>query len=424
MRLRTSPILLCASQTIDVLLPTLTKNYGATYHLCGLESLQAPLQKTWQEAWREQEQELAILDDICQIDADQYQLDLRELWRASDNSTHSGVVEARDVTQQLMRYWRYATPANDDIDEELRADILLRDEMTRESALAERRRQLRRHAAAGCVEYRIFGEVLSRDAAALEALDAELQTLWGAWRQLGGVARQTGWAEELEAAIKEQEAARRLLEDEQGLLARVGNGSAPWQRWWVLPPLRHACDSAVCAGYAFAEGAKQQPATPSQQPTRGGGIPWLALLGETLKRSSSSRVNEQRESNLFPLLLMAVPIARQGHTEAAAVYVLARTLGSLNAAALRRREGFGESTFPERDVSLVEGMNTEQKIVAEALALFEQYFASYSVETYSLYFLFSLPIVLPLLLLYIASEAAVDVVGLLSAVGRPDPLDF
>ena len=436
----TTPLLLCASistDTIDELVPTLVKKYGATNHLCGLEALQAPLEHAWQTAWREQKEELASLDHVALEDASESQrLDLRGLWRASDNSTHGGVEQARCVTRRLMTYWRHATPRNDDIDEELRSDILLRETMTRETALAERRRQLRRHADAGCVEYRIFGEVLSRDAAALNALDAELETLSGAWRQLGGVARRTGWAETLEAAMDERKAARQWLEDEQ-LLARVGNGSAPWQRWWVLPPLQRACDSAVCAGYAFAEGATQQPAaTPLTQPTRSsssaqrpsaGGlssVSWLALLGETLKRSSSTRLNEQQESNLFPLLLMVVSVARQGHTEAAAIYVLARTLGSLNAAALRTREGFGASSFPERDVSLVEGMNTEQKIVAEALALFEQYFASYSVETYSLYFLFSLPIVLPLLLLYLTSEALVDVFDLLSVIGRPDPLDF
>ena len=105
--------------------------------------------------------------------------------------------------------------------------------------------------------------------------------------------------------------------------------------------------------------------------------------------------------------------------------MLARALGSLNAEALRQSEGFGgASTFTERDVSMVEAMNTEQTILSEGLALFEATFASYSVETYSLYFLFSLPLVLPLLVLYLASNAVTEAVGMLSSHGGPDPLDF
>ena len=52
-----------------------------------------------------------------------------------------------------------------DLKEELGAENI-----TNAQARTERRRQLMRHAAAGAVEYRIFGEVLSRDEAVLDAL--------------------------------------------------------------------------------------------------------------------------------------------------------------------------------------------------------------------------------------------------------------
>lgn len=147
---------------------------------------------------------------------------------------------------------------------------------------------------------------------------------------------------------------------------------------------------------------------------------WMVLLADTLRRSASNRLGEGYSgSNLFPLLLLAVPVARQGHVEAAAVYVLARLLGSLNAETLRNAEGFGGGTvFPERDVALVEAMNTEQTIVSEALALFESYFASYSVETYALYLVLSLP----LLVLLLVASAVTDALDRLASYGAPDPL--
>ena len=151
----------------------------------------------------------------------------------------------------------------------------------------------------------------------------------------------------------------------------------------------------------------------------------MILLADTLQRSAPARVGEPQGSNLFPLLVLAIPIARQGHIEAAATYVLARTLGSLNAEALRTREGFGGGTsYPERDVSRIEGMNTEQAIVSDALALFDEYFASYSLRTYGLYLLFSLPLVVPLLILYLVTSAlghAIEVVA--THVGYSAPID-
>ena len=440
------------------------------------EALEEPLRNTWKAAWNEQEHELAKLDvllsgtssaagQIAENNEDA-RLDLRDLWRASNNVTDGDIspekrtANARRVTQRLMRFWRSATPQNEDVDELARGG---RETITREVALAERRRQLRRHAAAGCVEYRIFGEVLGRDDAALGALLSrsnasvgQPETLEGAWVQLGGVASRTGWAREIETTAQTVAGSRAVFSwlKQEDVRARMSNGTAPWQCWWVLPPLQRAFSSVMRAGYAYADGVQEPPrllpaceyvdsrdeeegeARTHEQATCAATATslaplhttvWMTLLADTLRRSVSNRLATEygSSSNLFPLLLMAMPIARLGHIEAAAIYVLARALGSLNAEALRQSEGFGgASTFTERDVSMVEAMNTEQTILSEGLALFEATFASYSVETYSLYFLFSLPLVLPLLLLYLASNAVTEAVGMLSFHGGPDPLDF
>ena len=176
------------------------------------------MRSTWEAAWQEQQAELRRLEELLSVpndgdelksETEEERLDLVALWSASQNKSEAtsimwskdsradsgedGVARARQVTQRLMRYWRTATPRNDNLDPYARRG---RETMTRNIALAERRRQLRRHVAAGCVEYRIFGEELSRDEQALDALScAGLETLVGAWTQLGGVARRVGWVD-------------------------------------------------------------------------------------------------------------------------------------------------------------------------------------------------------------------------------------
>ena len=173
------------------------------------DDLIPPLRAAWEDAWSEQLNELASLDAECAalsastaaldaVEADADALDLVALWKESENATDLGLPErtarARHVTQVLMRFWRSATPRNDNLEPRMREEIV-REPMSRAVALAERRRQLRRHAAAGVVEYRIFGEVLSRDAAALGALPhAGLVSLESAWRQLGALSNVTGLA--------------------------------------------------------------------------------------------------------------------------------------------------------------------------------------------------------------------------------------
>ena len=210
-----TPLLLCASptvyereseSTIDKLVGTLEQRIAMD-----LTALSTPLRDAWDAGWKEQLQEIADLDatlaaDDSSDDNDQPELDLPALWRQSENMTGADAKTtlrtARNVTQQLMKFWRTATPRNDNLDDDLREEIGY-DLMPRETALRERRRQLRRHAAAGLVEYRIFGEVLSRDEAVLDTLpSAGIATLDSAWRQLGGVANRTGMLHSHHASAK------------------------------------------------------------------------------------------------------------------------------------------------------------------------------------------------------------------------------
>ena len=100
--------------------------------------------------------------------------------------------------------------------------------------MRQRRRQLQRHAAAGAVEYRIFGEVLSRDDSLLDALpEAAVQPVTEVWRQLGGLANITGWAEDMTAEMEEVDAEAELPDDFKeelerffACLARVPNAAS------------------------------------------------------------------------------------------------------------------------------------------------------------------------------------------------------
>ena len=145
------------------------------------------------------------------------------------------------------------------------------------------------------------------------------------------------------------------------------------------------------------------------------------MLAETLRASASNRFGAQ-ESNLFPLLLILLPIARLGHVEAAAVYVIARMLGSLNTEAMAIREGFGVTAFPDRDLSQIENYNTEQTILNELLALFDRYFASYSVETYALYAVGSTPLLLLAFVSWLSSELLQMVIEMVVPM-MPTPAD-
>lgn len=434
---RAAPVLLymsSPSSSIDKLLPALSQLAGD----CNISgTLMVPLRAAWEAAWLEQLNEISCLDNESDSLYND-RLDLVALWRESENATDAGLTartaQARHVTQALMRFWRCATPRNDLLDPRVRAEIE-REPMSRAAALVERRRQLQCHAAAGLVEYRIFGEVLSRDVAALHALPyCELVSRESAWRQLGALSNTTGLAAQARRSraadgdvvgtgvVDAHESVSRWLE-EHAILARIDNGTAPWQRWWVLPPVRRTASLLVRCAAAYVQGVRE-PHTACHGAAAGEAV-WVAVgVGAVLRASSAShRVGEEaHESNLFPLLLLLLPVARQGHVEAAAVYVLARTLGGLNAAALAARAGFGAPAHPQREVSRLENHNTEQAILNELVALYDRYFASYSLETYALYALGSLPLVLAAALWWLSSELLT--VALELALSSSDPLAF
>ena len=250
-----------------------------------------------------------------------------------------------------------------------------------------------------------------------------LVSLEDSWRQLGAVSNLTGLAAQ---APKEDPMdddvhvnATRWLQQE-AILERTSNGTAPWQQWWVLPPVQRTGTSLARCWAAYVDGVLQ-PSLGEEESTS-----WMALLAETLRASGSKRLRGGggEESNLFPLLLMALPIGRLGHVEAAAIYVIARSLGTLNAEALAATEGFGMTAYPDRDLSLVENYNTEQAIMNELLALFDRYFASYSLETYALYAVASVPLLLVALVWWLSSAllgAAIEVLVPTIAL-QADPL--
>ena len=150
-----------APSSIDRLIPALQLRDGNMSAIT--DDLSSLLGLVWEQGWREQLDEIealsADLDDPASIDDDSTGLDLVSLWRESENATkgHEAAARltcARHVTSQLMRFWRSATPRNDNLDPRTTEEIV-REPMSRDVALAERRRQLRRHARAGLVEYRI-----------------------------------------------------------------------------------------------------------------------------------------------------------------------------------------------------------------------------------------------------------------------------
>jgi hypothetical protein len=166
-----------------------------------------------------------------------------------------------------------------------------------------------------------------------------------------------------------------------------------------------------------------EPSTSASDATAS--VTWLARLGETLEASASTRSSSGRDdSSLFPLLLLMVPVARLGHVEAVAIYCVARALAGLNTKALAAREGFGSTAYPERDLSVLENYNTEQTILSELLALFDRYFASYSFETYALYAVGAIPLLLVALAWWLVSELTRALLEWTLALGTTDPLTF
>ena len=229
-----APLLLCTSAP-PAPTPRPEASIGklaASLHEEGItlpDSLQAALRDAWDVGWREQAAEIDALDrQLADGDDgdDETTLDLQQLFKDSANATEFTAVQrvdsARSVARDLLRFWRFSTPRSDrlkarldEIDDEDLSELVSSESVSRDEALKQRRRQLARHAAAGAVEYRIFGEVIARDTAVLDALpDVEMKTFIEACTALGATFNLTGFAAQLDETEAEQEAQQQAEQEE------------------------------------------------------------------------------------------------------------------------------------------------------------------------------------------------------------------
>ena len=494
LRQRTSvlaPLLLCASVprpelVVDKLIPELASTAGLELG----NTVEQRLRLAWQDAWEEQ---IKDIDELSEA-SPQQELDLQQLLKDSENVTLSDeragttgeqalradLTRARAVTRELMRFWRFSTTRTDQFLAELEGELDSEElaelsgagqvpgNVTEEEARQQRRRLLQRHQAAGVVEYRIFGEVLARDEVLLDALPGvELQTFQDAWRQLGGLSNLTGWADQFEAEATEaaaeeewmeeftqsreesdryvHELRERImelrpdtsnaslyeLEDEEvqkiHLRVEVETGEIFWNWWWVPNQIGRFCEAVYYATGALEEGALE-PSTSCG--------PWLSLVGSTIRRSAAQGFAPADgglgpETNAFPLLLLIVCVGRQGHIEAAAVYAMARAIGTLNSEAIAAHEGFDVSTAPDARVSEAEASNTIFPIVVELFKLLQKEVGPYALPLiafggFCFFFTFGVPLLLFGLAWSLSTElftALFDLLGFTGGAGV-DPLDF
>ena len=196
--------------------------------------LERSIDAALEESRREQEAEIAALEAlVSELDSGGEQaesgtgagtgeaevvggsatkLDLKGLWEMSKNTTDAAETpqaRARALTRELMNFWRRATPENTPEDQEKR--VMLEElggrNVTFAEATRERLRLLQRHRAAGLVEYRIFGEVLSRSDDVLSGLPGtELVDFDTAWRDIGVAANLTGWLDDVQDELAQQQA--------------------------------------------------------------------------------------------------------------------------------------------------------------------------------------------------------------------------
>ena len=404
-----------------------------------------------------------------------------------EQALRADLTRARAVTRDLMRFWRFSTTQTDEflsVPEGPAADQLLAELdpskiVTEEEARRQRRRLLLRHQAAGVVEYRIFGEVLARDEVLLDALPGvEQQSFQEAWLQLGGLSNLTGWADELEAEIMEesraeamemQEELERILGDlpepiaqpiaqslgvESQLRKRIMElrpdtpnaslyeldadeleskvlelevqaGEAFWQSWWVPDRVGRFCEAVYYASGALEEGARDASTSCG---------PWMSLVGSTIRRSGGSLRLGEEEGVLsdriiaFPLLLLLVCVGRQGHIEAAAVYAMARAVGTLNLEAIAAHEGFDVSTASDARVVEAEASNTFLPIFDELYKLLKKELEPYVLPlvAVSSFLAFGVPLLLVGLAWSLTTALFIALFDLLGFTGGPpvDPLDF
>ena len=152
-----------------------------------------------------------------------------------------------------------------------------------------------------------------------------------------------------------------------------------WEKPWCPLPLRDLMRKStfgaidrfstffLTASNRSSYGFEQGKALVTREVEAGAGptsTAWLAALGLILRRSGyyvDEVSGDLSRLNFFPLLLLLLAVARQGNIEAAAVYIIARTLGNMNAEALARYEGFDSPTFADERTSSSEASNTVRR---------------------------------------------------------------
>ena len=139
----------------------------------GIPALEGALEGAWSRAWLEQEAEIVQLEQGVDSSSTG-DLDLEKLWRLSDNKTDASTsvrqARARELTRELMAFWRSATPATEQAEAQFdpSEELGIRN-LSLADARAQRLRLLLRHRRAGLVEYRVVGEVTTEATAHAEA---------------------------------------------------------------------------------------------------------------------------------------------------------------------------------------------------------------------------------------------------------------
>ena len=121
-------------------------------------------------------------------------------------------------------------------------------------------------------------------------------------------------------------------------------------------------------------------------------------------------------------------MGRQGHIEAAAVYAMARAIGTLNLEAIAAHEGFDVSTASDARVAEAEASNTYFLIFDELFKLLQKELEPYVLPlvAVSSFLAFGMPLLLVGLAWSLTTALFTALFDLLGFTGGPpvDPLDF
>ena len=265
--------------------------------------------------------------------------------------------------------------------------------------LRARLKRLEAHAAAGCVEYQLFGESLATSDAFAAAAGADLPpeeaatalpTAFGRWLF------RTMDQEEIDEMVMQLEEEEKESEVQRAQFgAQLGAQFGAILRRHALTAHPPAPPQEEEAAYRALRGGIEGRELPPF---------WLERMGELLRRVDGYNGDMDDEFNPVPMLLLLL-CARQGSFEATAVYMVARALAVMNIRKLAEAQGLVAPPDAEKQVALREGELVEDVATAAIGLLVGSYL---------------LGLVLGLVLLW---QAGALVLGLLSGP-PPDPLDF